>query len=690
MKLKKGLDHGLNGFHVATIPKAPRSNRRRAVQHMKTDEDDGICPFELLASLARKLLQESEGSSASSNASGKDRTAIDKDAIKDGCQFEDKPLKKECLELGISEVSAVVSQSASQNCDYKRSLNEFPLPKDDDILEHTSKVIDSGFSGKVGGNAIYKSNIINVSLPSKVEGGSPNFRESFYDGMENVVEQQLETKGMEKGGLNRAETICSRDPTELRMTFPLLIKSDRDVKLPPCRNSVPNFLFSRHRNAYNKLAVRDYDDNLSRTNKVSNKLKVYRPVTLIGDRRIRKLRTSKYWKVAPKRKDLEFSRADGGVKPLYCKRKAYNHERCQNDALRKRRKFHDRNSVDTFDGGFSSESVANSPEKGRNGDKRCVSSISHGASGVTSSVAVRQASLHSKDSNVKFSIKSFKVPEIFVEVSETATVSSLKRTVMDAVTAILGGGLHVGILLHGKKIRDDNRTLSQTGISSEDSLDTLGFTLETSTVQVPPSLCSADPPLLLPCVIPQPAPRSPVTPTLDSAIHNALPDPSPTSEDNHVERNHEALIPHTDLLTDMTLPDSRAIVAVPTIKVESLAVVPVNQKIRRTDIAQRRTRRPFSVLEVEALVQAVEELGTGRWRDVKLRSFENADHRTYVDLKDKWKTLVHTARISPQQRRGEPVPLVLLDRVLAAHAYWSQHQEKQQGRHQPGILRIEA
>lgn len=27
MKLKKGLDHGLNGFHVATIPKAPRSNR---------------------------------------------------------------------------------------------------------------------------------------------------------------------------------------------------------------------------------------------------------------------------------------------------------------------------------------------------------------------------------------------------------------------------------------------------------------------------------------------------------------------------------------------------------------------------------------------------------------------------------------------------------------------------------------
>jgi hypothetical protein len=42
---------------------------------------------------------------------------------------------------------------------------------------------------------------------------------------------------------------------------------------------------------------------------------------------------------------------------------------------------------------------------------------------------------------------------------------------------------------------------------------------------------------------------------------------------------------------------------------------------------------------------------------------------------DKWKTLVHTASISPQQRRGEPVPQGLLDRVLVAQAYWSQQQQ---------------
>lgn len=63
---------------------------------------------------------------------------------------------------------------------------------------------------------------------------------------------------------------------------------------------------------------------------------------------------------------------------------------------------------------------------------------------------------------------------------------------MEAVTAILRGGLHVGVLLQGKKIRDDNRTLLQSGISSKDNLDSLGFTLEPNIVEAPPSVCSSD------------------------------------------------------------------------------------------------------------------------------------------------------------------------------------------------------
>lgn len=39
---------------------------------------------------------------------------------------------------------------------------------------------------------------------------------------------------------------------------------------------------------------------------------------------------------------------------------------------------------------------------------------------------------------------------------------------------------------------------------------------------------------------------------------------------------------------------------------------------------------------------------------------------------DKWKTLVHTAQIAPHQRRGAPVPQELLDRVIQAHALWTE------------------
>ena len=39
---------------------------------------------------------------------------------------------------------------------------------------------------------------------------------------------------------------------------------------------------------------------------------------------------------------------------------------------------------------------------------------------------------------------------------------------------MLGGGLRVGVLHHGKKIRDDSKTLLQAGISHDDMLDNLG------------------------------------------------------------------------------------------------------------------------------------------------------------------------------------------------------------------------
>ncbi|KAJ0089304.1 hypothetical protein Patl1_31853 [Pistacia atlantica] len=257
---------------------------------------------------------------------------------------------------------------------------------------------------------------------------------------------------------------------------------------------------------------------------------------------------------------------------------------------------------------------------------------------------------------VKLRIKSFKIPELFIEIPATATVGSLKRTVMEAATAILGDDLHVGILLQGKTVRDDSKTLLQTGICHDGRHCKLGFMLEPKSAQIMPPLHTDDSRLL--------SSGMPQDPTGHSVSLTPQPEPSDVSPLSpvmnmgcHVDNNVNAVCSIADISTNNTMPDSQALVAVPAITMEALAVVPFHQKSRHSEFLQRRTRRPFSVSEVEALVQAVEK--TWNW-------------------KDKWKTLVHTARISPQQRRGEPLPQQLLDRVLAAHTYWSQHQAYQQ------------
>lgn len=103
------------------------------------------------------------------------------------------------------------------------------------------------------------------------------------------------------------------------------------------------------------------------------------------------------------------------------------------------------------------------------------------------------------------------------------------------------------------------------------------------------------------------------TPALDSGITDTIHDSSLlTNPGNIVENNHESTHSPTGTIDDKITLDSRALVALPA-STEALAVVPVSQKIKSADFVQRRTRRPFSVYEVEALVHAVEELGTGRY-----------------------------------------------------------------------------
>ncbi|KAE9451396.1 hypothetical protein C3L33_16673, partial [Rhododendron williamsianum] len=678
MVLKKRLEYGFSGYSVPVIPRGPRSKRG---SHKKTLEDSRSCAFELLAAVAGKLLQESESSTSSNVAEGLHPSSIHNGGIKQEQLEKGEALKSECRDQGSWVESVFSSGLAPRKRHLESSFGEFPRAVSDTVLEGTSVIPRSKISTKVRHDLkleIPENKTAAENSPGKVEGGSPNCGD---------IGRQIKAEGNPNHNVDLTVAINSnsKDPMEIHVNITdSLINSDTSVQLPSYGDLVPNASFPRHKNNV-KLRGRVDDENPVGCNVYRSKTRAIRPQTCIGHRRVRKLLASKYWKVAPTLEDCEFSDSDGCMKNVNrCRKAPSTSEVIQCLVPLKKRKLCNHKSTLARDPEGSSESISNSPEKGVKGEKTSPAKNLGRAKVVSSSVVGHQTSLKSRDSHVKFSIKSFKVPELCIDIPENATVGSLKGTVMEAVTAILQGGLRVGVVVHGKKVKDDNKTLLQMGISHNDDLGTLSFTLEAGSriASQPPN--RKEVPILLPCETHHQFSRSAA---MESEVLNASFDPSPaTNVDNHVETNHE-LVPSThEVIKDGTAPDSRALVAVPAVSVEALAVVPVNQKTRRCELVQRRTRRPFSVSEVEALVEAVEKLGTGRWRDVKLSAFENADHRTYVDLKDKWKTLVHTATISPHQRRGETVPQDLLDRVLSAHGYWSHHQHKLHGKHLINLL----
>ncbi|XP_071721142.1 telomere repeat-binding protein 5-like isoform X2 [Rutidosis leptorrhynchoides] len=448
---------------------------------------------------------------------------------------------------------------------------------------------------------------------------------------------------------------------------PCVDNNNNNVKFPFCKDNV-------------NLVVRDDDENFCGVTRDPNKTN--KPPVRIGDRRIRRFLATKYWKTGHDDVNCDVDGYDN-------KDTSYKRHRSLKDYPFKKRRLYE---LEDFS---HSKDVVNSDHQSRPLRKESIEDISSlsakSEEGLETSkyVSKQNPAFHNRDCHVKLKIKSFRVPELFFELPKTATVGSLK-TVTEAVTSILGGELDVGVMVQGKKIRDDDKTLLQIGIHNK--LEALGFSLEPNHMLNGLSLCPEDRPFPQTPDMPKPLIR--YTPTANvgnqlvrqAVVSDVSPDPPLTNfVSGSIDNDHESAPSLPKLSTDRKSgSDSRALVMVPAMNQRTLDVVPL-RKCKRSEVAQRRIRQPFSVSEVEALVQAVEKLGTGRWRDVKLRAFDNAKHRTYVDLKDKWKTLVHTARISPQQRRGEPVPQQLLDRVLAAHAYWSHHQAKPQFKHQPQL-----
>jgi hypothetical protein len=77
---------------------------------------------------------------------------------------------------------------------------------------------------------------------------------------------------------------------------------------------------------------------------------------------------------------------------------------------------------------------------------------------------------------------------------------------------------------------------------------------------------------------------------------------------------------------------------------------------------------PWALEEAEALVDGVQRCGGGKWADIKKLGFPAIEHRTAVDLKDKWRNLLRIAMLphQPAKSAGDKkreIPSGLLQRV---------------------------
>ncbi|CAN1142713.1 Telomere repeat-binding protein 5 [Linum perenne] len=611
------LDYGFNGDRV---PRAARSYRGRGRIRNK-GETGHIRSFEILASVAGKLLQD-----------GKDSVPFQAPCTEDHCH-------------GVKGYP----------------LHEFLPSRESSNSSH----VDNVENGKMSSSA----------LSSKLDGLSPKEWELCQGQVESLTETETEAGCIVKtaeSGTSPLEAFFE-DKMDLDINEPVRASPDNNTRPSLYKNCIGLDCFSG-RSAETKVVSRD-DDDIENVSGCSDHLQSCNG----AGKKSKTASNSKVGRVLRNgNQNVQMMFIDGKTSNCATYHNAgiscSNQQKPQKIVPFKKRKF-----FACDDGGSVCEDLSsNSPNK-RTNDDSCGS-----ASRTSSSVSDQHTPPNSRDSNgtnisceanfISISGSSLasnrSVPELSIEIPPNATVGSLKRMVMEAVSAILCNGLRVAIFVQGKWVRDDNKTVLQAGICQDDKNHSCGFMLEPRYSHVA-SPSSAESRSFL-------SSRSAGGQSRHASPRLRVGSSSSSTVASEIDE-HIRVFPLADGSTDRaSSPDSKALVRVPAIRMESLAIVPFQQKSGQQELGQRRVRRPFSVSEVEALVQAVEKLGTGRWRDVKLRAFDYVNHRTHVDLKDKWKTLVHTARISPQQRRGEPVPQQLLDRVLAAHAYWSQQQSTRQ------------
>ncbi|KAI7751233.1 hypothetical protein M8C21_021302 [Ambrosia artemisiifolia] len=328
MVSKKRLYYGaLAGFCAPVVPKAPRSLRRNA--HKKSSGSSEICPFELLAAVAGKLLQESESSVSSTGPESKEHISTPNEDVKhELLDVKLNPLTLDYLDQGCCGESEFVPDPSNLELKIESSSKNLPQSDSDSGLERASIITTSDFLKEVR---------TNVEMDT------------------SGADVQIDTVDKRREDLTAVKSCVDHH---------VVNKSCNGVHLPFYSDHVPSACFPMHRNNV-KLGIRDDDDENSFSfNRHITKNKAFRSQSRAGYKRARKiLTTSKHWKSLPKLKDYEPSNATSlGVKPFdHNRRNVYMRERCQAETASKRRKLFHRNSKPDYVQETSSESISNLP-----------------------------------------------------------------------------------------------------------------------------------------------------------------------------------------------------------------------------------------------------------------------------------------------------------------------------------------
>ncbi|OEL36856.1 Telomere-binding protein 1 [Dichanthelium oligosanthes] len=593
MVAQKRLGYGSRGRQIPAMPRVPNSVRGKCTTRRKKNE---MCAFDLLATIAGTLLEDQDSSPNVLNTSGaaisytRNRKSVKEEYFDEILPLRNVAVRKGCCSgCGSGGVSALPRQVNDCLAENSSTRNEA-----ESVLESLT----------VKSNMLVRNSSVRCARPCEISRGLGIIREYGASGVrgpgssssaEAGQAHQAEPKMIRRQADRHAAALDSLFASvDLDGRPPALVTSDSSSGVLLCSHDKEHKATSLCQVEVQHTADRDDDERFSGcTHPSTTGNEGYKP-HYVGNHRIRKLLASKVRKGAHNKSCRGMS--NKGSKLNFCGKKIPTARQKVQRTNFKRKKL-------------------------ARGTTPFAKGMLAGASGTSFTTEGQNKSCGSEDYHVKLRIKSFNIPELFVEIPETATIGSLKQD-------------------------------SSSGVIIPEEMDFISADIVEQLARIkyeepfPETKVGGN----------QKPIQAYLNGSLTGCVHHSV---EMTSQD--------------------TSASLQAIIPVAASDLNALAIVPIC-KTRRSEIGQRRTRMPFSVGEVEALVEAVEQLGTGRWRDVKMHAFDGADHRTYVDLKDKWKTLVHTASISPQQRRGEPVPQELLDRVLSAQAYWSQQQAKFHGK----------